>query len=333
MSGDIQVTTQGLALLNVNPTGTSETSFVDVTSRDVRRAESSRRKTMLGALVSTYKWRMLFTYGLFNVENLLRLSQPYMLGLAINGLLASSYLCLGLFAVQHFTHMLIGCLRRMYDTRAFTGIYTDLAARLVTEQRAQQVETSRVAARSALSREYVSFFEHDVPLMFHGLYSVLGALVVFAWYDGLIALTCIGLVIPASLLNWLYGRKTLRLHKRLNDQFESEVDVIKQGERQAVRKHYGLLRRWQIKLSDWEAMNFGAMEFLIVGLMATSLIRLCGAPETSAGDIFAVFRYVMMFVLGLDCAPVLVQQISRLRDIGRRMRVDDTAGNRILKTA
>src|SRR5262249_32171560 len=129
----------------------------------------------LRGLFRTYRWSILFTYGLFNLENLLRLAQPLVLGLAINDLLRSSYLGLGLFVVQHLSFTLISSLRRMYDARTFTRIYTDLATQLVVEQRGQEEPVSSVAARSALSRAFVDFFERDVPVIVRSLYSVVGA--------------------------------------------------------------------------------------------------------------------------------------------------------------
>ena len=40
-------------------------------------APSVRPAWSLWAIFSTYRWRILFTYSLFNLENLLRLAQPF----------------------------------------------------------------------------------------------------------------------------------------------------------------------------------------------------------------------------------------------------------------
>jgi hypothetical protein len=53
-----------------------------------------------------------------------------------------------------------------------------------------------------------------------------------------------------------------------------------------------------------------------------TLLRSCSLPGVGAGDIVAVFRYVILFVTALDTMPVLIQHVSRLRDIGRRMRLN-----------
>lgn len=283
-------------------------------------SENAPAVTLRG-LFAAHKWRMIATYSLFNIENLLRLAQPLVLGLAIDGLLVGSYFGLTMFIVQHVAHLLVSSARKMYDTRAFNAIYTELATDLVTNQRGNDVDVSRVAARSALSRGYVEFFEEQVPLLMRAGYSIVGALVMLGWYDLTLIPFCLALVLPAMLLNITYGRKTLVLAKRLHDQFELEVAVIHDGKPSDVRRHYDEVGDARVKLSDAEALNFALMELFILGLMVASLVQFCGTLGAKAGDIFAVFRYVLMFIMGLDSVPRLVQQVSRLRDIGFRMRV------------
>src|SRR3569832_1991704 len=112
----------------------------------------------LSKLFWTYRWQLSATYALFNLETVISLAQPYVLGIAINDLLVKRYTGLGVFAVQHIAFLLIGSARRLYDTRAFTRIYTQVASDVVLGQRDANVELSPVAARSSLSREFVDFF-------------------------------------------------------------------------------------------------------------------------------------------------------------------------------
>lgn len=274
----------------------------------------------LQAIFSANRAKLLLTYALFNVENLLRLSQPLILGLAINDLLHESWFGLLLFVGQHLTHLLIGTLRQMYDTRVYTGIYTDLATKLIVEQRGREVGTSRVAARSSLSREFVEFFENHVPLLIKSAYSVVGALIMLAFYDRALVPICIGLLVPAFLLNRIYSRRTFELSRQLHDELEHEVDVIDNCHEPSIRRHYDAVVSWRVKLSDCEALNFGTMELFVLGVLVLALLRTCSSLTSTPGDIFAVFRYVLMMLMGLDGIPRLVQQFSRLRDLTHRLR-------------
>ncbi len=65
------------------------------------------------------------------------------------------------------------------------------------------------------------------------------------------------------------------------------------------------------------------MEFFILAVIIAALARYCSRPGVEAGDIYAVFAYVMMFVGGLDYVPMLTQQLARLHDIGGRVALED----------
>src|SRR5262245_26813120 len=211
----------------------------------------------LWSIFSAYRWRILATYALFNLENLLRLAQPLVLGWAIHDLLHSSALGLAIFFGQHVLYLAIASARRLYDTRCFTRIYADLATGLVLDQRRRKVEVSRVAARSALSREVVDFFERDMVVVIYCLYSVIGALAMLAWADPALVPWCLALLVPAYLLSRWTGRQGLVLNGRLNDQMEREVEIIERARPAEVRGHFDLIRRWRIALSDRDAFSFG----------------------------------------------------------------------------
>jgi hypothetical protein len=277
-------------------------------------------RRLLRDLFRAERGPILLTYAVLNLEYLLGLVQLWVIGWAVNGLARASYRGLALFVAQHLAHLAVGTFRRRYDTRTFTRIYADLASRLVAEQRRRGLDTSRVAARSVLSREFVDFFETSIPLAIQTCYSVLGSLALLALYrDGLLVLGCLALVAPAALLNAAYGRRTLRLSAALHDELEREVDALERGEPAEVRGHYGRLARWRVALSDAEAGNFARMELFVLALLAVALVRSCRVPGTGPGDVLALLGYVLMFVSGLDGVPGLVQQASRLNDLGRRL--------------
>jgi hypothetical protein len=283
-------------------------------------ATPTARARSLWTIFAAYRWRILATYGLFSLENLARLAQPLVLGWAIHDLLNASMLGLGIFLGQHALYLGVATARRLYDSRCFTRIYADLAAGLVLDQRAREVEVSRVAARSALSREIVDFFERDVVVAIWVLYSVAGALAMLAWADAALVPWCLALLLPAYLLSRWVGRQSLLLNGRLNDQLEREVEVIERARPGEVHGHFDLVRRWRIALSDRDAVSFGVLETLIFGAMAAALVQTCSRPGVDAGTIVAVLGYVLMYTMGIVNVPLLVQQFNRLRDIGKRLQ-------------
>jgi hypothetical protein len=263
-----------------------------------------------------------FTYVLYNVENLLNVAQPYVVGMAINGLLQAEYGVLALLIGQTLAQLFVGTARRMYDTRAFSAIYTDTATRLVCGQRNAGIGVSQVVARSSLSRELVDFFEYELKGLFYSAYGIVGGLAMLVLYDRLLVAYCIVIVAPLVVVSRRLARRASLLNSSLNDQLEREVEVIETVSEHSVREHYQLLAQWRVGLSDIEAWNFFQMEIIVLALIVASLVRYCAHPGVEAGDIYALFAYILMFVGGLDCVPRTTQQIARLHDIARRVADD-----------
>jgi ABC-type multidrug transport system fused ATPase/permease subunit len=234
---------------------------------------------------------------------------------------------LALLVGQHLAQLFVGTARRMYDTRTFSAIYTDTATRLVCQQRDAGVGVSQVAARSSLSRELVDFFEFELKGVFSSAYGVIGGLIMLVLYDRLLVGFCVLIVAPLLLVNRRLARRSFTLNASLNDQLEREVAVIEDGRDDSVREHYRLQAEWRVRLSDMEAWNFLQMEFFILALIVISLTRYCSHPGVEAGDIYAVFAYILTFVGGLDCVPRVTQQIARLNDIARRVAVGPQDGD------
>ena len=304
-----------ISRVDAGPISTSLTSEPAPRRRPMPGTSPFRLRT----LFSENRLRILATYTLFTIENLLRLAQPFALGWAINDLLAGQMLGVGVLIAQHVLHLVVGLVRQVYDTRTFSAIYSDLATRMIVSQRASGVDVSRVTARASLSREFVEFFENSIPMLMKVGFSVAGSVIMLAWYDWLIVTCCLGLLIPAALLSHHYSRLTRRLSRGLHDELEREVDVIHSQNEIDVRNHFDEVARWRIKLSNAEAINFGLMECFILGAIVAVLFRACHLPAVQAGDIFAVFRYLMLLLMGLDSLPRLIQQVSRLRDVSSRL--------------
>jgi hypothetical protein len=271
------------------------------------------------AILREYRLRIVAAYALLNVENLLVLCQPWCLGQAINGLLSGSTGGLWLFVAQYFLHLAVGIGRRSYDARAFNGIYTAIVSRTILAQRALGTSVSRITARSALSRAYTEFYQQHLPIFFQSLYFIGGSLFILGLYDCWLVAICTVLFLPVLVLGTRFRRRTGPLNLGLHDELENEVDVIRSGSAAQVAGHYGRVAGWRINQADLEARNFAMTEVFVLILIIVALFRSCGMGA-QPGDIFAVFRYVIMFVSGLDAIPVMIQQISRLQDISRRLR-------------
>ncbi len=266
-----------------------------------------------------FRRRIAFTYALTVVEDLLELAYPWATGLAINGLLAQDYRMIAPVMIAWVLHTAIGCGRQMYDTRLYTEVYNAIVIDTVLRQRRSGVEPTRVAARSAMSRELVTFFEKDMPVVLNTTVSIVGSAAVLFYYDLVIGAIAVLLFIPVAVINRSYMRRSLMLNEGLNNQLEHEVQVIAAAQEDAVARHFAVVRGWRVKLSDADALNWTAIEGLSILVFLLVLLRVVHMPGADVGTIFAIFVYVWRLMEKLDLMPQIVQQLMRLKDIRRRI--------------
>jgi ABC-type multidrug transport system fused ATPase/permease subunit len=210
----------------------------------------------------------------------------------------------------------------MFDTRTYSAIYTSLVTQFLS-RRYGKGEVSKLSAHSTLSREFVDFLEFDLAYIIEALYNIVGSMILLSFYDTSIVAVCLGILLPVMATSYYYGKKMRRLTKLKNDELEKQVSIIAEGNQAVIKSHYGKLRKWQIKISDKEALNFGFMEIMVILVIAVSLLVSKSVLGTTimAGNIIGIYNYLLKFVSGLDTIPYTVQRLSTLNDITRRIEL------------
>ncbi len=273
--------------------------------------------------VRPFRWRIGLTYLLTFIEDLLELSYPWATGLAIDGLLTDKLWEAAPLIVAWTLRSAIGLFRQMYDTRLYTTVYNTIVEETILRQRTAGIRATTVAARSAMSRDFVTFFEKDVPVVVTSIIGIIGSAAILFWYDLVIGAIAASLFVPVIAVNRFYVRLTLRLNEGLNNQLEQEVQAIDKAEPEPLKHHFGQVRTWRIRLSDAEAYNWTFIEVLSIFVFVAVLVRATylepGPDDIFAGQIFAILTYVWRLMENLDNVPQIVQQITRLMDIRKRI--------------
>ena len=289
---------------------------------------ASPRGRSVTEAIRPFRWRIAFTYALTVIEDLLELFYPWATGLAINGLLAHDYRMIAPVLIAWLLHTATGCARQMYDTRLYTQVYNTVVIDTVLRQRQSGIEPSKVAARSAMSREFVTFFEKDVPVVLNTLVSIAGSAAILFYYDLLIGGVAALLFIPVAIINRGYMRRCLALNEGLNNQLEEEVQVIEAAQEGAVARHFAEVRSWRVKLSDADALNWTGIEGLAMLVFLLVLLRVAYMPNADVGTVFAIFVYVWRLMEKLADRPAAhAPQGHPPPDRGRCLDRGDRRGN------
>jgi ABC-type multidrug transport system fused ATPase/permease subunit len=280
------------------------------------------RYFLIKKLVVQHKSQLLLTYVLFSLEMLGSLLRPYFLGEAVNDLIKGSYHGLIILSIVHLLWIIVGVLRHRYDTRTYSAIYTSLVTRFLT-RKIQQSDVSKLTAHATLAREFIDFLEYDLVYIVEAGYNLIGSIILLYFYEWRVVGICLGILIPVMLVSYSYGKKMKVLNQAKNDELENQVDVISEGDEKAINLHFFNLRKWQVRISDQDAWNFGIMELMVLVVITFSLYitHITSGPTLMAGSLIGIYNYILKFVAGLDTIPYTVQRISSLNDITRRIEL------------
>ncbi len=276
--------------------------------------------------IRKHRGSLAVTYSGVMVENTFELLYPFAIGLAVDDLLDDSYRGVLVFVAISLSHTVVAVARQWYDARSFNRLYADMSSALVAEQRAQGVATTSVAARIALVAEYVDFLQVAVVAAITASFAVVGSLIMLFLYDVRLGAVAAAVAIPVALLNRRLVRRSGRIFRPLNDETELEVSTIDAGSADDVRRHFKVIARHWVRLSDAEATSWGVVDLIGLGLAVFALVHVTrNAGEV--GTIFAVIAYVWAYLGGFDQVPAVLQRMSNLGDIRRRLDGEVAVGD------
>ena len=278
---------------------------------------------MLKHIGQTHRRKLITTFSLVGLDNLLLLVYPVFGGWAINAVMEGKVWQAMLYGVVVLLMWIIGAARRAADTRTFTQIYTEIAVPVVLEQRKREVPHSAITARVALSREFVSFFEEHLPIAATSLVSILGAcmmLLILEFWVGVLAVAILALFL------WLLPRFAAiseNLYFRLNNRLERDNHFIRDGNEHHLYRHYGWVAKLRVLISNREALGYLSIGIAMSVLFGFAFIHMTLKGYGSVGHIYSVSTYLWMFAMSLDDVPRLVEQYSNLKDIGQRVELSE----------
>ena len=278
---------------------------------------------MLKHIGKTHRKRLIATFSLVGLENLLMLIYPVFGGWAINAVIEGNVWQAMLYGLVVLLMWLVGATRRIADTRTFTRIYTEIAVPVVLDQRQREVPHSAVTARFALSREFVSFFEEHLPIAATSLVSIFGACIMLLGLEFWIGVLAVSIL---ALFLWLLPRFAAiseNLYFRLNNCLERDNHFIQKGNERQLYQHYGLVARLRVLISNREASGYLCIGVAMSILFGFAFVHMTLKGFGNAGHIYSVSTYLWMFAMSLDDVLRLVEQYSNLKDIGQRVELSE----------
>lgn len=271
------------------------------------------------AIARRYKLPIAGTLLLLTIENITTVLIPYLMGNAIDGLTNKSNYELWIFLGVAMGGLVIGVLRRLYDTRVYGRIYRETASETVEKEIRKDSPISKMTARANFVSEFTDFFEHHLPAALMAGVMLLGSVIMLAIISPLLSVATSGVALIVGLIFFFSRKRIHELNAGLNDDMEQQVDILTMRDNMQVKQHFSSIVRWRIRLSDLEARNFGGAFFFAISLLAGAVYVLVAIEGKSAGQAFAGLTYILQFTEAVIIIPFTYQSFLRTKEISVRL--------------
>ena len=259
------------------------------------------------------------TFALLGLENALQVAEPLVLGLAIDALLQQNWRGFLILCAVEAGILIVGVLRRLYDTRVYTKVYAEVGGQVVKVEQAKDAPMTQVSARANLVKEVVDFFEHDLPMAATSIIGVVGSLAMVLFLNGRVFLAALAAAVGTLIVFALASGRITRLNAELNDELEKQISVFETRRASMRRGHFLRLARTRVRLSDFESLNFGLTYAFLIAAILYGLFDSVTRQEASLGTVFAIVTYLTQFTQGVVILPYTYQQLLRTLEITRRL--------------
>ena len=269
-------------------------------------------------LVRRYRLPIAGTLALLALENGLAIAIPYVLGLAIDGLIAGRIREWNLFLAVSVATLAIAVARRVYDTRLYARIYREVGDETAGRELARGAGIAQVTARVNFVKDFTDFFEIMLPAALISAFMLAGSAAMLAVISPTLGLATLVVAALVALIFIASRKRIQRLNASLNDEMERQVDQLREL---AARRtaHFHALSSWRIALSNLEARNFGVVQALTTLLVAGALVQLIWFENSSEGQVFAALTYLLQFSQAAILLPFTYQEYLRTSEIAARL--------------
>ncbi len=274
---------------------------------------------------------ILFAVSLVVVENIAWIIEPTVFGSVIDAfidkasgerevkLLIPLSIWIGVFLVNSG----IGALRRAVDPKIYLTMFANVAVNVAETSKEKGYSISRTVARADLSREYIHFFQYRLPEIIEQSIAIGGAVIALYFFDWRISLSCLFIVLPLLLTTRLYIRKVMKLQSDLHDTKEEAFDIFATQNLDQIKTYYQRIAKSERRIAYWGAMNFGFIRICLLLIFLLVLYISIDIDDFTTGSIYSIVAYLWTFVTSTEYLPELLESSTSIRDISRRLDVEE----------
>ncbi len=280
----------------------------------------------LSNIFAAFRLRIGVTWILVLLETVGLTMIPLAMGVAIDGLLGGEHQQLFWLGGLLVALTILSVLRRIYDTRVYGTIRVRLCTILDAQQQGQDVSCKN--ARIDMGRELVDFMEEELPNLITAVVQIAITLVVLAAYDYRLMLSAVAMTVAVVVTYSLFHWALFQCHAGFNGCRELQVSILATGRPQRLLAHLLALRKWEVRISDREALLYGCIFLAVTAFILYNLYLSAFLDNATAGRLFTILSYSWDYVEAVIALPATLLFFTRIREITRRvMQPTRSTGN------
>jgi len=268
------------------------------------------------AIFKTYKYKLSLIYLFMLFTELSILTQPYLLGNAIDGLIKGSWVWVIFLGLSYLISNFFNYKRMVYDTKVYTKIYNDIVFKFLKNN--EFIHSNKVA-RTDMAYDPVHVLEGYVHYYIATIVTVVGS-IFFIYTQNFNVGVLISFALLVILLSVLIFYKKIRQAIRVrNNHYENKVVSIGLGFNNSI-SFFNRKRRLDIYESTLQGKNWflvGVIKSLF--LLLSIILLITTSNNVTVGGVITIYSYVNNFLISLLSVPVAFEMYSRLSDIIKRL--------------
>lgn len=268
------------------------------------------------SIFKEYKCKLLLIYLFMLITELSIISQPFLLGKSIDGLIGGSWFWVVLLLLSYSISNLFNYKRMVFDTKVYTKIYNDIVLRFLKNS---NDDVSKKIARTDMAHDIVGVLEGYVHYYIATIITIFGSIgfIYYANYKvGLIVTLALFVIILAVLSFYKKIRQSINIK---NNHYENKLTAIQNGYNNSV-SFFNRRRKLEIFESTLQGKNWflvGLIKSIFLVISVILLITTSG--NITAGGVIIIYSYVDNFLISLMSIPVAFEMYSRLINIIKRI--------------
>lgn len=270
------------------------------------------------SILKQYKIQCSITIFLVLLEALIILFFPLFIGFAIEDALNSSKDGAFKLGFLGISALIVGFIRRFFDSRFYAKVFREKGFEMLSK--IKNKKTSVKAARLDMLKELIEFMENSLPELIANIIGLLGVIVIIASLNFKVFIGCIVSSFFISVIYLLTSNYTTRLNKNYNNEIEKQVDKISSTNDLDAKKHLKNIMKWNIKLSDLEAINFSFSWAILIIFLIFSIVFPIYDGILKYGKLFSLVMYAFQYIENVINLPFYFQNWIRLKEISKRLK-------------